>query len=102
LRWSIIQELVVSGMTTAGYSLPWERWMVTAWAEELADLRAEQRPDCGDEFRAASFGCDPGDRVPGFGVGEGDPLEDSIQDRAAVRPGHHHWREDNLSPGPPS
>src|SRR5690606_26778879 len=30
LRWSIIHAPVVTGMTTAGYSLPWERWMVTA------------------------------------------------------------------------
>jgi hypothetical protein len=30
LRCSIIQDAVVIGMTTAGYSLPWERWMVTA------------------------------------------------------------------------
>ncbi len=29
MRCSIIQDAVVSGMTTAGYSLPWERWMVT-------------------------------------------------------------------------
>lgn len=30
LRCSIIHALVVSGMTPAGYSDPWERWMVTA------------------------------------------------------------------------
>jgi hypothetical protein len=67
--------------------------------EELADLGAEQGPDRGDEFRAASFGCDPGDRVAGFGVGEGDALEDAVQYRAAARAGHHRWHEDNLSPG---
>ena len=54
--------------------------------EELADLRAEQRPDRGDQFRAAAFGRDPGDRVPGLGVGERDPLEDSVQYRAAAGP----------------
>ena len=70
-----------------------------AQPEELADLRAEQRPDRGDQVRAAAFGRDPGDRVPGFGVGEGDPLQDPVQDRAAARPGHHRWHEDNLSPG---
>jgi len=70
-----------------------------AQAEELADLGAEQRPACGDEFRAAAFGCDTGDRVPGFGVGEGDPLEDPVQDRAAALAGHHRWHEDHLSPG---
>ena len=30
LRCSISQALVVSGTTTQGYSLPWERWMLTA------------------------------------------------------------------------
>lgn len=28
----MVHALVVTGITTAGYSLPWERWMVTAYA----------------------------------------------------------------------
>jgi hypothetical protein len=46
--------------------------------EELADLRAEQRPDRGDQLAAGAFGRDPGDRVPGLGVGERDALKDSV------------------------
>src|SRR5207244_7005637 len=56
-----------------------------AQPEELADLRAEQRPDRRDQLRAdprTPLGRDPGDRVPGLGVGEGDPLQDPIQYRA--------------------
>ena len=30
LRCSIIQALMVRGTTAQGYSLPWERWMLTA------------------------------------------------------------------------
>jgi hypothetical protein len=30
LRCSISQPLIVKGTTTQGYSLPWERWMLTA------------------------------------------------------------------------
>lgn len=29
-RCNIIQAPVVTGITTAGYSLPWDRWMVIA------------------------------------------------------------------------
>jgi hypothetical protein len=49
-----------------------------AQPEELADLRAEQRPDRGDQLSAGPgtpLGRDPGDRLPGLGVGEGDPLQ---------------------------
>ena len=51
--------------------------------QELAHLRAEQRPDRRDQLRAASFGRDPGDRVPGLGIGERDPLQHPVQYRAA-------------------
>ena len=52
-----------------------------AQPQELADLRAEQRPDRRDQLRA-SFGRDPGDRVPGLRVGERDPLQHAVQHRA--------------------
>jgi hypothetical protein len=57
-----------------------------AQPEELADLRAEQRPDRRDQIRTAALGSDPGDRVPGLRIGEGDPLEDPVQYRAGPEP----------------
>jgi hypothetical protein len=69
-----------------------------AQPQELAYLRAEQRPDRRDQLRTPSFGRDPGDRVPGLRVGERDPLKDPVQDRATTLAGHHHWHKDNHSP----
>ena len=72
--------------------------------QELAHLRAEQRPDRRDQLRAdprTSFGRDPGDRVPGLGIGERDPLQHPVQYRAAALAGHHRRHKDNLSPRPP-
>ena len=66
-----------------------------AQPQELAHLRAEQRPDRGDQLRAAPLGRDPGDRVPGLRIGEGDPLQDAVQHRAAALAGHRRWHEDN-------
>ena len=56
-----------------------------AQPEELADLRAEQRPDRRDQIPAdpgTPLGRDPGDRVPGLRVGEGDPLQDPVPNTA--------------------
>jgi hypothetical protein len=38
LRRSIIEDPVVSAITTAGYSLAWERWMVIADVRQLIQL----------------------------------------------------------------
>ena len=71
-------------------------WTSAAQAKELADLRAEQWADRGDQVRAAPFGGDPGDSVAGLRVGERDPLQDSVQNRAALT-GHRRWHENNVT-----
>ena len=69
-----------------------------AQPQELPHLRAQQRPDRGDQLRAAPLGGDPGDRVPGLRVGECHPLQHPVQYRAATLPGHRRWHKDNISP----
>ncbi len=73
-----------------------------AQPQELAHLRAQQRPDRGDQLRAP-LGRDPGDGVPGLRVGERHPLQHPVQHRTAALAGHRRWHKDNLSPRrPPS
>ena len=72
-----------------------------AQPQELADLGAEQRPDGRDQLRAASFGRDPGDRVPGLRIGERDPLQYAVQYRAPTRAGHHRGHKDIFHPDGP-
>jgi hypothetical protein len=51
-----------------------------AHPQALAYLSTQQRPDRRDQVRAAAARVDPGDHVPGLRVGEGDPLQDPVED----------------------